>query len=258
MLKELGATPHVLDLTTASVDDIVKLFKETKAEAVVNCASADDVRDAKSVKAVDYEGGLKVIQAAEKAGVPRFLTVSSMGVHDPDKMPGYYSNVSCLASKIMWQSDSAMRPFLEAKWQLESALHKTKLKFTVLRPGTLFDNYETGCRMGALNLVRDGSTVSPPSLERVLDAMPPTSRELVAQTLYACLRNEDSAGLTLDVVNGHGEISEELSIMTASKTDVWKEDQKTRDWDEATAKKESEDNAEQQKKEHPGPKIVCL
>lgn len=100
----------MLDLARASVDDIAALLKECKADAIVNCASADDVRDAASVKAVDYEGGLKVIQAAEKAGVKRFLTVSSMGVHDPDRMPGYYSNVSCLASKIMWEADSAMRP----------------------------------------------------------------------------------------------------------------------------------------------------
>lgn len=126
----------------------------------------------------------------------------------------------------------------------------------MLRPGTLFDNYETGARMGVLDLVRKGATVSPPTLERVLDAMPPTSRELVAQTLYACMREESSAGLTIDVVNGPGDISEELSIVTASKSDVWKEDQKTREWDEAAATKESDDAAEQERKAHPGPKVI--
>lgn len=110
MLRQSGAEPHVLDLTTASVDDIASLLRSAKAEIVVNAASADDVRDAASVRAVDREGGLKLIKAAEAAGVRRFLTVSSMGVHDPGSMPGYYSNVSCLASKIMWASDSAMRP----------------------------------------------------------------------------------------------------------------------------------------------------
>lgn len=150
-----------------------------------------------------------------------------------------------------------LTPVLEAKWQLEAALHRSSLQFTVLRPGTLFDNYETGCRLGVLDLVRAGSSVSPPSLERVLDAMPPTSRELVAQMLYACLRERGSEGLTIDVVNGAGDISEELSIVTASKTDVWAEDQKSREWDEAKARKESEDAAEQQKRDHPGPKIVC-
>lgn len=75
----------------------------------MSCISADDVCNASQAKA-DEAAGLKALEAVEKAGVQRFLALSSMGVHDPGKMPGYYSNVSCLASKILWESDSPMRP----------------------------------------------------------------------------------------------------------------------------------------------------
>lgn len=98
--------------------------------------------------------------------------------------------------------------------------------------------------------------MTPPSVQRVLSGMYPTSRQLVAQTLYACLRDEGTIGLTFDVVNGDGNISEELSTVTQAKIDAWKKDQETRSWDEAAAKKESEEAAQEQEDDHPGPKVV--
>lgn len=101
----MGAEPHTLDLARASADDVAKLLKTTKATAVVNAASADNLQDPEEVRAVEYEGALKIIQGMQKAGVKRFIAVSGMGVHDPAGMPAYYSDISCLASKYMWQSD---------------------------------------------------------------------------------------------------------------------------------------------------------
>lgn len=147
---------------------------------------------------------------------------------------------------------------VQAKWEFEKALHQTDLDFTVLRAGTLFDNVVTGCRFGQLDLIRPRATVSPLTTDMVLSAMYPTSRQLVAETIYACLRNDATTGLTFAVVNNlGGTVSEELKAVVDTRTDLWIADLQTRQWDEKKAQEESDKVAETERKEHPGPKIVC-
>jgi uncharacterized protein YbjT (DUF2867 family) len=103
-LSELGAVPVVLDIEAASVDDLAAEFGG--ADAVVFSAGAGGGSAART-HAVDFEGAVAAMAAAEKAGV-------------------------------------SMRPYYEAKHDADVALTESSLDWTIVRPGGLTDDPATG------------------------------------------------------------------------------------------------------------------
>src|SRR5687767_95849 len=77
-LRDDGMTPAVLDLESASVDDVATVLDG--ADAVVFAAGAGPGSGAARKDTVDRGAAVLLADAAERAGVARYLLVSSMGV----------------------------------------------------------------------------------------------------------------------------------------------------------------------------------
>jgi len=118
----LGATPVVADLA-ADPAELVAVF--AGADAVVNCAGAADP-DQAAVNLIDRDGAIGAIHAAERAGVRRYIQVSAMFADAPD------------------QGDPLVRSILAAKQISDTALRRSCLVWTVVRPGILTDEPGTG------------------------------------------------------------------------------------------------------------------
>ena len=98
------------------------------ADAIVFAAGAGPGSGPERKQSVDLGAAVKCIEAAEAAGVKRFLMVSSIGAQDPDS------------------GGEAMRPYLRAKADADARLAASTLDWTILRPGSLKD--EPGHRAG--------------------------------------------------------------------------------------------------------------
>lgn len=71
--------------------------------------------------AIDQEGAIKMINAAKKANVKKFVMLSSMGADDPN-------------------SNKDLKVYLEAKQKADEHLKNSGLSYTILRPGALTDD----------------------------------------------------------------------------------------------------------------------
>ena len=130
-LRDDGVEPAVLDLEQASVDDVAAVL--AGADAVVFAAGAGPGSGAARKDSVDRAAAVLLADAAERAGVQRYLLVSSMGVDsvaDGGRPEGL---------------DEVFLAYLRAKLAAEQdVLARTGLRVTVLRPGGLTDDPGTG------------------------------------------------------------------------------------------------------------------
>jgi nucleoside-diphosphate-sugar epimerase len=129
-LIEDGVTPAVLDLETASVDDVAPVLES--ADAVVFAAGAGPGSGAARKHTVDHGAAALLADAAERAGVRPYVLVSSMGVEQARQgtPPGM---------------DPVFAVYLQAKLRAEDEiLPRTGLDTTIVRPGRLTDDPGTG------------------------------------------------------------------------------------------------------------------
>jgi uncharacterized protein YbjT (DUF2867 family) len=122
-LAELGAVPVVLDIESASVEELAAAL--TGADAVVFSAGAGGGDPART-RAVDYDGAVKAIAAAQAAHVLRFVIVSAIGAGDEPPTEG------------------DMAAYYQAKHDADLAVAASELHWTILRPGGLTDEPATG------------------------------------------------------------------------------------------------------------------
>ena len=126
-----GASPAVLDLEHASVDEVAAVVRG--ADAVVFAAGGGPGSGIARKDTVDRGAAVLLADAAEAAGVHRYLLVSSYGVDavadgaTPDGVDETF--VAYLRAKLAAEQDVLARPGLQA---------------TVLRPVTLTDDPGTG------------------------------------------------------------------------------------------------------------------
>lgn len=129
-LRSDGVEPAVLDLESASVDDLAELARG--ADAVVFAAGAGPGSGEARKHSVDHGGAVLLADAAERAGVGRYVLVSSMGVEQARE--GTPQGV-----------DPGMAVYLQAKLRAEDdVLPREALATTILRPGGLTDEPGTG------------------------------------------------------------------------------------------------------------------
>lgn len=126
----LGATPVIADLAVDPAE-LVDVF--TGCDAVINCAGAADP-DPDAVSLIDRDGAIGAIRSAERAGVRRYVQVSAMFADAPD------------------QGDPLVRSILAAKQISDTALRRSSLVWTVVRPGILTDEPGTGRIVAAAHL----------------------------------------------------------------------------------------------------------
>ncbi|MFF1690000.1 MULTISPECIES: SDR family oxidoreductase [unclassified Streptomyces] len=170
-LREAGAEPLVCDLESASVEEVARLLEG--ADAAVFAAGAGPGSTAERKDTVDRGAAVLFADAAERAGVRRYIVVSSMGA-DPAH-----------------QGDEVFDAYLRAKGEADASVRaRSGLDWTILRPGMLTDDAGTG-------LVRlEAST-----------GRGPVPRDDVAAVLAELLDTPATAGLTLELISGSAPVS---------------------------------------------------
>ncbi|MBC6462628.1 SDR family oxidoreductase [Actinomadura sp. HBU206391] len=163
-----GAEPVICDLEMTGVDELAGHL--AGADAVVFAAGAGPGSGAARKDTVDRAASVLLADAAERAGVRRFLQISSMGAGEPPR-PG---------------TDKAWAAYVKAKGEAEDDLRGRDLDWTVVRPGRLTDRPGTG-------LV----TLAAPPVPRG-----EISRDDVAAVLTALLDTPATRHRTLELVGG--------------------------------------------------------
>ena len=125
-VHKAGAGAVICDLEAASADDVAALL--SGAAAVVFAAGAGPGSGAARKDSVDRGASVLMADAAEQAGVRRFVQVSSMGAGQPPR-PG---------------TDEVWAAYITAKTAAEEDLRSRDLDWTILRPGHLTDGPATG------------------------------------------------------------------------------------------------------------------
>jgi uncharacterized protein YbjT (DUF2867 family) len=167
-VQQAGAEAVVCDLEAASADDVAVLL--SGAGAVVFAAGAGPGSGAPRKDSVDRGASVLMADAAERAGVRRFVQVSSMGAGQPPR-PG---------------TDESWAAYIAAKTAAEADLRARDLDWTILRPGRLTDSPATGrIRLAAPPLPRG--------------AIP---RADVAAVIAVLLDERAARHLTLELVGG--------------------------------------------------------
>ncbi|NUR63025.1 MAG: SDR family oxidoreductase [Catenulispora sp.] len=120
-LVAAGAEPVLFDLEKATAQELAAVIRG--ADAVVFAAGAGAGSGVERKYTVDLGGSVLLADAAELAGVRRFVQVSSMGAGAP-AAPG---------SEPVWAA------YLDAKTKAEDDLRRRDLDWTILRPGSLLN-----------------------------------------------------------------------------------------------------------------------
>ncbi|MGW9130588.1 MULTISPECIES: SDR family oxidoreductase [unclassified Streptomyces] len=165
-LRAAGAEPVVLDLESATVEQTAEVLRG--ADAAVFAAGAGPNSGSERKDTVDRGAAVLFADAAERAGVRRYIVVSAMGA-DPDH-PG----------------DEVFDAYLRAKGAADMYVRsRTALDWTILRPGMLTNDAGTGQVQMSVSTGRG-----------------PVPRDDVAAALLELLDTPATAGLTLELISG--------------------------------------------------------
>jgi uncharacterized protein YbjT (DUF2867 family) len=178
-LRDHGAVPSVLDLEAATVDELSAAI--AGSDAVVFAAGAGPGSGAARKETVDYGAAVKLRQAAEAAGVDRYVMVSAMGTDDPP------------------DGDDDFAVYLRAKARADEDLASSGLAWTIVRPGRLTDDPPTG-EVTAARHVERGSV----------------PRADVAAVLASVLAEENTIGRVFELVAGETTIKSALADLDAA------------------------------------------
>src|SRR5580704_4672391 len=125
-VQKTGAEAVVCDLEAASAADVAVLL--SGADAVVFAAGAGAGSGVPRKDSVDRGASVLMADAAGRAGVRRFVQISSMGAGQPPQ-PG---------------ADEVWAAYITAKTAAEDDLRSRDLDWTIVRPGGLTDDPAAG------------------------------------------------------------------------------------------------------------------
>jgi nucleoside-diphosphate-sugar epimerase len=172
-LRADGSEPVLCDLESDGVDDVARAIDGS--DAVVFAAGAGPGSGAERKWTMDRDGAIKLLDAARRAGVERYVIVSSVGAESPP------------------DDDDTFSVYLRAKAEADAAVSSSDRAWTIVRPGMLTDEPGTGRARVQAEPIRDH-----------------VSRDDVAAVLAAVLAQPRSAGRTLYVVAGETPIAEAI------------------------------------------------
>ena len=167
-VRKAGAEAVICDLEAASADDVAVLL--SGADAVVFAAGAGPGSGSPRKDSVDRAASVLMADAAERAGVRRFVQVSSMGAGRAPRSG----------------SDEVWAAYIAAKTAAEDDLRVRDLDWTIVRPGGL----TTAPATGKIRL-------APPPVPR--GTVP---RADVAAVIAALLDNPGTGNHTLELTSG--------------------------------------------------------
>ncbi|XWN36683.1 MAG: SDR family oxidoreductase [Balneola sp.] len=156
-----------------SVEELAKVFEGT--DAVVFTAGSGGKTDYDKTLEIDLDAAVKCMEAAEQQNIDRFLMVSVLN----------------LDNRESWAT-SRIKPYMIAKYYADQHLKRSKLDYTIIRPGSLSDDNGTG-----------SVTISPNSTSN--KKIP---REDVASVITACLKNKSTIGKIYDILTGDNSIKD--------------------------------------------------
>jgi uncharacterized protein YbjT (DUF2867 family) len=171
-LQAVGAEPVLCDIE--ALDDIAGACEG--ADAVVFAAGAGPGSGVERKRTVDYGGAVKLIDAARKNGIDRYVMVSAIRVDRPEE----------------WSDQ--MRPYYEAKRDADEALAGSGLAYTIVRPGSLTDDPGTGRVEAGIRL--EGGDIP---------------RDDVAAVVLAALEAANTHGRAFDVVAGDDPVEDAVA-----------------------------------------------
>lgn len=172
-LRQAGAEPIVLDLESVTSDSVAAAL--AGADAAVFSAGAGPGSGVERKKTVDRDAAILLADAAEQAGVRRFLVVSSLGADAGSTV-----------------RDPVFKAYLQAKGAADDVIRtRTKLDWTILRPGSLTNSPGTGRVLLSAESTGRGSV----------------PRDDVAAVLLALLDTPATAGRTLEIISGDTDIA---------------------------------------------------
>ncbi|WP_433959106.1 SDR family oxidoreductase [Cytobacillus horneckiae] len=163
----------VLASLTGTVDEIAEAAKD--CEAIVFTAGSGGHTGYDQTLLIDLDGAGKTIEAAQKAGVDRFIMVSAIHA---DKR----------------ESWTAIQPYMVAKHYADKMLVASGLNYTILRPGGLLNEEPTG-------KISIGSHIDRSTIPR----------EDVASTILAVLENNNTINQSFDLVSGETPINDAIT-----------------------------------------------
>ncbi|WP_026553285.1 NAD(P)-binding oxidoreductase [Arthrobacter sp. H20] len=178
-----GGTPAVVDLESSTADEVAQVLAE--ADAVVFAAGSGPGSTAERKDTVDRGGSVLLADAAEIAGVKRFVQVSSMGadsVRDGQRPDGL---------------DDIFYAYLQAKLAAEDDLAARSFSWTVVRPGGLTDDSATG-RVRLASKTGEGSV----------------PRKDVAAVLAALLESKLGDRQIIELISGEEAIADALASIS--------------------------------------------
>ncbi|WP_346725787.1 SDR family oxidoreductase [Alteribacter keqinensis] len=128
-MEDLGADEIVLaDLE----EDFSHAYEGV--DAVIFTAGSGGHTSKEQTEVIDRNGAIKSIEEAEKHRIARYVMVSAMGAGKPDETP------------------DNIRHYMKAKGAADEALEKSRLNYTILRPGPLTDDPGKGTIRAAKSL----------------------------------------------------------------------------------------------------------
>ncbi|RCG27328.1 SDR family NAD(P)-dependent oxidoreductase [Sphaerisporangium album] len=174
-LREAGARAVVCDLEGAGVEEVASHLRG--AGAVVFAAGAGPGSGAARKDTVDRAASVLLADAAERAGVARFVQISAIGAGTPPSAG----------------ADDVWAAYIRAKGDAEDDLRARDLEWTILRPGGLTDAPGTG----RVSLAEGGT---------LRGGM--VTRDDVAAVVAGLLDTPGTSGRTLDLVQGEVPVEE--------------------------------------------------
>ena len=180
-LEDDGVEPALIDLESADVAAMTDIVRG--ADVVVFAAGGGADGNVARKETVDKGAAIMLADAAQAAGVRRYVMISSMGVDDADP-----------------DSEEVFQVYLRAKQAAEVDLKARDLDWTIVRPGRLTDDIPTG-------LVEVGS------LERGA-----VTRGDVAHVIAEVVESETTIGQVFDVVGGDLPIAQAIAELGTQRT----------------------------------------
>ncbi|WP_116106051.1 SDR family oxidoreductase [Lewinella sp. IMCC34191] len=173
MFRDKGVEARVASLE-GSVSELAAQMN--KIDAVVFTAGSGGSTGPDKTLTIDLDGAVKAMEAAEQAGVRRFVIVSALGTGD----------------RSTWTNED-MKPYYVAKHYADKMLQQSGLDYTILRPGMLKNEDGTG----KINVASPMDTKEVP-------------RPDVAEVILAVLRDKSTVGQVITFNRGDVPITEAI------------------------------------------------
>ncbi|WP_423918668.1 SDR family oxidoreductase [Frigoribacterium sp. 2-23] len=185
-LETAGARALVLDLENTDVETLAGHLDG--ADAVVFAAGGGGGSGAERKLTIDRDGAILLANAAEKAGVSRYVLVSAIGTDDFDPERAQLPAAN---------DDDVYQVYMRAKSEADADLRgRDGLDWTIVRPGGLTDDAGTG-------RVALGSTVERGSIPRAD----------VAEIIATALIDGTAVKTQFEAVSGDVPVSDALATL---------------------------------------------